>query len=180
MPSPQPPLTLAPTPNGTGPVVSLGEQTFTVYPQRFGRIKKNLGHEFASITDLAFESLADFIGQGMERAHRVLQVFIPDLMPLHEFCGYATVEAYEDPEAEEDDDVGPTFPEVVAAFDTVMKVNRFDLFKQLGNVVSPELIRAYLNQQVAESLSRTQTSESSSATSGLATPSMTSGTTDPT
>ena len=160
----------ASTANGAGPVVRLGDAEYTVFPQRFGRIKKQLGSEFGDLSDLAFESLADFIGQGLDRAHRVLRVFIPDLMPVREFCGYATEEAYNDPEADEADDVGPTFPEVVDAFDTVMKVNRFDLFKQLGNVVSPELIRAYLNQMVAENLSRTRTLESSSSTSGPPTP----------
>ena len=161
-------------------MVVLGDHQYHPVAQRFGRIKKNLGSEMAGLTDLAFDGIGDFIGQGLERAHRVLQVFIPDLMPVWEFCGYASREAWEDPEQEEADDVGPTFPEVADAFSVVMKVNRFDLFKQLGNVVSPELIRAYLNQQVAENLGRTRSLESSSSTSGPDTPSTTSGTTSPT
>lgn len=160
----------------------LGGHTYIVVPQRIGRLKKRLGKQFSGLDDLSFESIADFVGEGFDRAHAALEVFIPELMPVHEFCGFASESAMNDPDAEEADDVGPTFPEVVTAFEVAFRLNRFDLFKKMGNVLSPELIRAYINRAVSTALlsGTDTTSATSSATPGPDTPSMISGTTPPT
>lgn len=162
--------------------IALGGHSYHVVPQRVGRLKKKLGHQLGDLTSV-MTAEGNILDAGLEKAHALLEVFIPDLMPLHEFCGYSSESAYNDPEAEEADDVGPSFPEIVVAYEKVIEVNRFDLFKHLGNVISPALIRSVIQQEVGRTMmagGTTPSSLSTSVTPGLDTPSTTSGTTSPT
>ncbi len=163
-----------------GPQVQIGDYTYTVVPQRIGRLKKRLGRAVGDLESLGGDSLADFVTSGLERAHGVLKVFIPDLMPLHEFCGYRSAEAMENDE-EEEGEYGPTVPDIVRAFEVVMQVNRLDLLGHLRTVISPELIRAYISGQVADAIRGGQTTDSlSSPSTPGASASTSSGTTPPT
>lgn len=162
--------------------VELGGHSYVIVPQRVGRLKKLLGRQLGDITEIATGE-GDLLDVGLEKAHSILGVFIPDLMPLHEFCGYSSESAFNDPEADESDDVGPSFPEIVAAYEVIVAVNRFDLFKHLGKLVSPTLLRSIIQQEVGRTLmtpGTTNGSASSSATPGPDTPSTTSGTPSPT
>jgi len=166
----------------TGPEVVVGSYTYLVVPQRVGRLKKRLGRALGDLESLAGDSLIGFIDSSLERAHGVLKVFIPDLMPVHEFCGYRSEEAYLNDEDEEGE-YGPTVPDIINAFEVVMRVNRLDLLGHLRSVVSPELIRAYISQTVADTLrsgGTTTDSASSSSTPGQESESTTTGTTPPT
>jgi len=164
----------------TSPEVHIGDYDYLVVPQRIGRLKKRLGRAIGDIESLAGDSVAEFVDQGLERAHEVLKVFIPDLMPLHEFCGYRSEAAMEADE-DEDGEFGPTLPDIVHAFEVVMQVNRLDLLGHLRSVISPELIRAYVSGQVADTLRGGATSDSpSSPSTPGASASTTSGTTPPT
>lgn len=130
--------------------VTLGDKTYAVYPQKIGRLRATLAIEFKGL-----EALADLgggidsvIGAGLERAHSILRVFIPDIMPAFEFCGYGTLAAMEADEYIEDNDTGPTVPQVRRAFEEVMALNGLDLLKHLGKIFSPDLIQTVVQEQV--------------------------------
>ena len=181
--------------NGAGTPIALGDQTYTIVPQKIGRLRSRLGVELKSLESLssALEgtSFDAVIGTSLERAHGLLSVFIPDLMPVHEFCGFSTQEAYEADEYHEASDHGPDLTQVRVAFDVCMKVNSLDLLAHLKNVFGPELIRAVVQEQVltrvqgalteaTEESSLTPSSTSTSSTSGPESESTTSGMTPPT
>lgn len=174
-------LAAVPTAHGDTPTVVIGSYSYTVVPQRIGRLRKRLGRALGDLEDLQADSVAEFAGASLERTHAILKVFIPDLMPLHEFCGYRSEEAMNADE-DEDGDYGPTLPDIVAAFEVVMRVNRLDLLGHLRSVISPELIRAYLSSQIADAMrgSPTSSSASSASTSGPPSASTSSGQTSPT
>jgi hypothetical protein len=165
-----------------GAAVQIGSYTYSVVPQRIGRLKKRLGRALGDLESLGGESLLAFVDSGLERAHDVLKVFIPDLMPAYEFLGYRSQDAM-DADEDEEGDYGPTLPDIVNAFEVVMRVNRLDLLGHLRSVISPELLRAYISSQAADLIrgdSRTTSSASSASTNGAASESTISGTTPPT
>lgn len=170
--------------NGAGTPVPLGDEVYTLIPQKIGRLRSQLPLQFReleSLADLEASSLDGFIGQSLERAHGVLKVFIPNLMPVHVFCGFGSVEAYERNEYFEEQDHGPDLPQIKNAFIEAMRVNALDLFGHLKNVFGPDLLRAVLQEQVLTRVaSPTPSSTSTSSTSGPDAESTTSGTTPPT
>lgn len=175
--------TLSAVPPDTGldaPQVVIGTYTYSVVPQRIGRLKKRLGPALGSLQELQGDSLVGFVSDSLERSHAVLKVFIPDLMPLYEFSGYrseAAMEADEDEEGE----FGPTIPDIINAFEVVMKVNRLDLLGHLRTVISPEIIKALITNQIAESIRSTSSpSQTSASLPGLDSDSMSSSTIPPT
>jgi hypothetical protein len=174
---------MAPTPVAVTNTVSLGGHTYEVVPQRIGRIKKRIGRQLSTLADLSGGNILDV---GMERAHSIIEVFIPDLMPLHEWLSFSSESAMNDPEAEEAEDLGPTWPEITTAFGVITRVNDFDLVKHLGKVINPELVRAYVSSFLFEQMDSltagtdgTTTDSSSTPSTTGASESMTSGTTLP-
>lgn len=162
--------------------VTLGEHTYEVFPQRHAYLNHKLGKWFESLQDVSegasnVEGLHDFLSLIGDRAYGLLSVMIPDLMPEHEFCGYATKEAFEAKDYDERYDKSPSYPEVFAAFSTCLTVNKLDELRKLGKAVDPRIIRAYLTQAVGGFLSqRNSASSSADATDG---PPTISGTADP-
>lgn len=156
--------------------IQLGETTYQVVPQRIGYLRSKLGVALGGLLDseVSTDNILDFLG---DRAHAVLAVFIPDLMPAWEFAGFPTREAMEGGDYQEEYDRSPSPRQIRAAFSAAAAVNEIDLLKHLGNLIGPDVIRSYLAGMVADSL--TSDSESSSVTSG-ATPSTKSGQSSPT
>lgn len=163
--------------------VTLGAHEIPVYPQRHAYLTNKMGTWMSTITDAGDDvsggQLLGFLG---ERSYEVLSVLIPTLpkrMPRWEWDGFGSAEAaalgregYD-----EEQDNSPTVPQIIEAFETAIKVNRFDIFKALKNVVDPQLLRGWLNVQLAERLTST-TSPNSPSQSGESDP-MSSGTTPP-
>lgn len=165
--------------------VSLGGHTYEVVPQRVGRLKKHLRIQLTDLDTLT----GNIIDVGLERAHGILTVFIPDLMPLHEFLGFPSESVMNDPEGEEADDLGVTWPEITSAYTAIMQVNQFDLLSHLGKLIDPALIRNFISMRMLDLMSPeeaetpsgpTSDSSSSASTPGLQSGSTTSGTTPPT
>lgn len=170
-----------------GTPVPLGDHTYTVVPQKMGRIRSRLIPQFRGLDqllNLEGASVDTLLDEGMERAHALMLVFIPDLMPLHEFCGYSTSEAQKAGEYHEGSDHGPDFPQLRNAFETCLRVNSFDLLGHLKNFFSPELIRAVVQERLLDEVvkareSQTGSSTTTSSTSGPDLESTPSGTTLP-
>lgn len=158
----------------------LGDKTYHVVAQRKAYLKKKLPQAFS----FDLQGIDQDAGWGAilammdENAYRLLRVFIPDLMPEHEFAGYGSEIAWKEDDYNEAQDYSPTIPQVRRAVSVCAEVNGLDLVKHLKNFISPDLIRAFTTSQIADLATRT--SENFSATSTPDTLSTTSGTTDPT
>jgi len=175
------PVSRASSEYSEGVPVLIGEYTYQVVPQRIGRLRKRLGRALGDLETLQGDSITSFAAESMDRTHTILKVFIPDLMPIWEFSGYRSEAAMEADE-EEEGEYGPTLPDIVHAFEVVMKVNRLDLLGHLRQVISPELIRAYIATKVGDAIaaSPTSSSASSASTNGLASGSTITGPRSPT
>jgi hypothetical protein len=164
--------------------VTLGQHELTTYPQRHAYLANRLGKFFDRFSEIAnqdVEAREAFFRLIQGHAYDLLCVFIPQLakrMPRYEFEGFGSQQALDAGDYDEDQDTSPTFPEIVAAFEQALELNRLDLFKHVLGWVDPKLLRATLNAKVAEQVSRTSQS-SPSASTGSA-PSTSSGTTGPT
>lgn len=162
--------------------VTLGEHTYGIKPQRIGRLADRLGERFNTLVDaeLGGEGASQLavLGQG---AHDILRVFIPNLMPVHEFLGYGSPQALEaggerDPET----DFSPTFPEIRNAFETAFRVNGFEVFGHLKALVGPELLQKMVAAKVSETLTAGSAGSQNSARANGASASQSSGTDAPT
>jgi hypothetical protein len=165
---------------GTPVHVQLGDHSYAVYAQRVGYLENRIGSTVSKLGTLNIEGVEELVTSLGGSAYGLLKVFIPRLMPEHEFRGYPTEEAHAAREYDERYDKSPSFAQIVTAFQTAMRVNRFDLFGSLKNLLSPELLRAMTNKAVAESVQRGLPSPSGSSTSTPDTTSTPSGTTAPT
>lgn len=163
---------------GTEPHAILGEHSYPVYPQRIGYLENKLGKTLGKLIEgnIASDSLLSFL---LGNAYELLRVFIPRLMPEHEFRGYRTAEDLAAGNYDADADASPSNPQIVEAFQLVMRVNRFDIFGSLGKLVDADLLRGLLSAQMAARLTGDGSAIESSTTIP-ATTSTDSGTTSPT
>jgi hypothetical protein len=164
--------------NGHAPHVRLGEHDYAVYPQKIGYLENKLGRFIEALTGdsaTSTDSIVDFLG---DKAYDVLHVFLPRLMPEYEFRGYRSQEAFDARDYDPEGDASPSFPEIVEAMQTCMRVNRFDLFGHLGKLVDEETRGALVAMAVARSTGGLSPTESSTTTPP--TTSTDSGTTAPT
>lgn len=156
---------LAATPNGDGPHAKLGEHTYPVYAQRHAYLMNKLGKQAAALASLgegdSLSSVDNAVSMLGERVYGILKVLIPQLMPEYEFRGYATVEAMEKDEYQEEYDKSPSVPEVIDAVQLCLKVNRLDLAAHLGKIVDLDMVRAFVNSQLANSFEATLSRTSS-------------------
>lgn len=164
--------------------IRLGDATVPVYPQKHAYLSNRLGRvigQFASTgTDL---NATNFVGWLGGNTYDVLAALIPSLasrMPRHVFAGYPSAEAMEKGEYDEAADQSPTFPEIVAAFEAAVAVNRLDVLGNLKDLVDPTLLKATLRAEMSKALSgRYGSSVSSPQPSGESPPPST-GPTPPT
>lgn len=139
--------------------VTLGEHTIPCVAQRHAYLENRLGRFFDSLTKIDTDGLSgDDVGNSLakmfgEQTYDALCVFLPALakrMPRYEFAGYGSADAMQAGEYDEDADKSPTFPQIVAAFEMAMKVNRFDVFKGVLAKLDPTMVGRMLNVAAAE------------------------------
>lgn len=131
--------------------------TYELVPQRHARLERRLVGEhgvFSSLDDLAqlderegLDNIVNLLGGYL---YDVLHVFIPDLMPRHEFNGFATAEAMDASDYNENADTSPTVPQIVAAFRVAIDVNGLRWVGKLKDFFDPRLVRAQLNAVMAK------------------------------
>jgi hypothetical protein len=167
------------TQNGTGVRVALGEHEYHVYAQRIGYLENKLGRWINEFAEGGFDG-ANVMALVGDNAHTLLGVFIPRLMPLHEFRGYRTEDAMANGDYDPEGDGSPTVDQIVTAFEVAVRVNRFDLFKHMRSLVDPQMLRDLANQQIAEAVLRGTSSPTESSTTTPPTTSTASGPTSPT
>jgi hypothetical protein len=137
--------------------VQLGKHTYTVVAQRHAYLERKLGSEIGSVLALAGGDASNLVASGSVGYHGVLSVFVPELMPLHEWRGYPSQKAYEETELwkssggeegsdqyDEDADTSPDLDQMVDAFQAVAEVNRIDLIGKLKELAGPDFFASDL------------------------------------
>jgi hypothetical protein len=154
--------------------VKLGTSEYEVIPQPWPYLKHELEQFGLSLSDVeAFGAMQEGNVHGAiesigERAHALLNIFIPELMPVHRWNGYASAEAMEegtyDKEAARK---APAFAEIVDAFEIAFRVNRFDVVGHLKGVLPADAIRRELRIELANRMAGEMPSPNESSTSPL-------------
>lgn len=147
--------------------VTLGAHTYKVRPQKIGYLIHKLGPNLqeALAAEITGVDGAALVGV---KAHDVLAVFIPDLMPAHEFVGYASEEAMLAGAYDEEADNSPEPLQIKAAFKAASDVNGGEVFKHLKALMGPTLwekLTAFLTAKLAEEGSPLSTISAPSLTS---------------
>ncbi len=162
--------------------IRLGEHIYIVEPQPIGYLKHMLGRAFESLTS-GHGGTLDAGGLGnmvTGKAYELLEIFVPDVMPRHEFEGFASAEAMEEGNYSRGaDTVKVTGPQVRTALAVCFRVNGIDIWKQLGQVIDPFVIREVVTEAIEASRSRSKELSSESATASPDTPSTPSPIDDP-
>lgn len=134
--------------------VTLGEATVPVYPQRHAYLTNKLGKWFAELTQSGDDvGSDDVMAWVMGNSYEVLSVLIPTLpkrMAKWEWDGYGSADAAAAGDYDESQDKSPTVPQIIDAFNVAIEVNRFDIIKAVLKVVDPNLLRQWINAQLAE------------------------------
>ena len=150
--------------------VELGAHIYEVVPQPLPYLKRRLGTALQALGDADAGNMAELL---TDRAYEVLEIFLPDIMPRHEWEGFATEEAMaaDDFDAATARRVAPTGPQVRTAFAVCLKANGLDVYKHLGRFVDPTLVRALVTKALTDSLtSSSSSSPSPSSASASTTP----------
>jgi hypothetical protein len=126
--------------------VQLGQHSYTVVPQRHAYLQRKLGSAISDLGGVEVSGGASALGALPDQAYSILRVFVPDLMPLHEWNGYASQDAAERDAYNEADDNSPDPAQIVDAFRAAMKVNRIDLLAHLKDLVGPGFLRAKMQE----------------------------------
>lgn len=125
----------------------LGEHEYVALPQRIGYLQNRLGPRLAELTELAVDDGKSVVGK---QAYELLSALIPKgFMPEHEFMGYATKDAYDAGDYDEELDSSPTVPEVFDAVKAVAKVNGGDAVDFLRQLLGGEMIGKLLALVIA-------------------------------
>jgi hypothetical protein len=159
--------------------VTLGQHTYKVLPQKIGYLINRLGSRLQEALEAEIDGVdgAALVGA---KAHDVLSVFIPDLMPVHEFLGYASEEAMKAGEYSEATDTSPEPLQIKDAFKAASDVNGGEVLGHLKALLGPVLTeRAVAAVTEAARSTTSAPSPTSPPTSGASDPTS-SGTKAPT
>lgn len=146
--------------------IKLGEHMYTVVAQRHSYLQRALGPRFSSLADMSASDTSQIAGAATKGYHSLLSVFIPDLMPLYEWEGFPTEEAFSTDDWHKELDHAPSIDQMVIAAEAVAEVNRLDLVKHIKELVGPNFLRA-LRAKAEVELTKwlAETGDSSSASS---------------
>lgn len=134
--------------------VTLGRWDVDVYAQRHAYLMNKMVKFFNELvkSNVDVNNADAVIGMLGGRAYDLLTLAIPQYgkrCPRYEFLGYASQQALDAGEYDEEHDFSPTFPQMVNAFEVASKVNRFDVVKVMTNVIDPKLLKTWFNSQLA-------------------------------
>lgn len=161
--------------------IKLGDHDNIPVPeQRIGYLENKARKFITGLSGINLDAgdvdTASFLAKlSREQAYELLCLIVPKVakrMPLYEFAGYASNDAMVAGDYDEDADRSPTFPEIVNAFETAVKVNRWDIFKSVVDTVKglfaradPKVLGQMIDLALAEGASKV--SLSSQPTNGV-------------
>lgn len=157
--------------------VQLGTTAYEVIPQPVPFLKADLGEAFAALTanpDLDVSNVGAAFTGGI---HGVLKVFIPDLMPVHEWEGYGSAEAMATGVLDRElaRRLAPTGPQIKLALRVSLKVNGLDGYRALWAMVDPTTRQVLVSKVLRKFETFLESTPSASDSSPpVPTPSMTS------
>jgi len=169
--------------------VQLGEHTYTVVAQRHAYLERKLGPEVSEVLKLAGGDTASLIASGSEGYHRLLGIFIPDLMALFEWRGFPSQTAFDqtklwkesggdegEDQYDESQDKSPDLDQMVDAMQAVAEVNRIDLVGKIKELAGPDffssdLWKALKARVEIEAIQRLTTLDGGSSSESLPPPS---------
>lgn len=161
--------------------VTLGEQKYLVLPQSIGYLQNKLGPRLQEVLEADLDGI-DGVEALSAKAHGVLAVFIPNLMPLHVFLGYDTEADLQADNYEQETDRSPTVEQVKEAFKAASDVNGGEILGHLKALMGPAITQklvAWITAVVAERFSTTSAPLPTSPSTSGGSDSTSSSTTDP-
>lgn len=150
--------------------VQLGDMEYVVRPQRVGYLVAKL-------------SLGDVVAVQQGDSHsvyRFVSILVPDYgkrVPEHEFFGYASKDAYEKGEYDEEKDTSPYPDQITEVLEKIVLVSGGERIK---NWLGPAVARGLLQWALEELLTRSSAASLSSLPPSGESDPISSGTTDPT
>lgn len=126
------------------PEISLCSRTFPVVPQRIARMQAGIGDVIAkAAADGGELTPATFMRFASARLYEVMCALIPGVeeIPEWKFGGFVDEQAFNDGKYDaRSDATSPTLPELMAAFQAAIVVNRLN--EVIGAMLDPKVIRA--------------------------------------
>jgi len=140
--------------------IKLGEHEVEVYPQRHAYITNKVGKVIAQVIadggDINdAQDIVGFLGGG---TYAMLAAMCPNYgkrCPEYEFMGFKDKESYERGDYDEKFDKSPDYPEQVAAFEVLARVNRFDVLKVVQHIIDPKMVKAAVAGWMADRMEST-------------------------
>jgi hypothetical protein len=145
-----------------GRTITLGAHDYEVRPQKIGYLINKLGTRLQEALESEIDGV-DGVALAGAKAHDVLNVFIPDLMPVYEFLGYASEAAMLNGEYSEATDVSPEPLQIKDAFKAASDVNGGEVLGHLKALLGPVLTEkavAAITAMVAEAARSTTSAPS--------------------
>lgn len=130
-------------------IITLGAHEYEVRPQKIGYLLNRLGSRLQEILAAEVDGVdgAALLGA---KGYEMLKVFIPDLMPMHEFLGYASAEMLQSGEYSEATDVSPEPLQIKDAFSAAKAVNGGEVLDHLKALVGQEMLQKLVKLAVAK------------------------------
>lgn len=131
-------------------IVTLGAHEIPVVAQKHARLTRRAGQVITTLQTLGVELddmgdldkvVGDIAGTASGVAYDVLCALIPAVekrIPRYEFNGYASQEAADMDEYEEDKDESPSVPQIVHAIKTAIDVNGLTFLGKIGSLLESE------------------------------------------
>lgn len=142
--------------------VRLGAHTYEIHPQPLPYLRHHLGSLFEQLETDGVEDAEDLLSFVSGKFYETLKVFIPDLMPRHEWEGYESEVAFEGGlYSDEWARKAPDGQQVRRALTVCFEVSGLDVWKTFGKLLDPTLLRATVTRYVAGFLSSNLQSASS-------------------
>jgi hypothetical protein len=139
--------------------VHIGRFIYEIVEQPLPLIEVALGEWFATLTesggDVESLSLGSFV---TSKAYNLLKAFIPELMPFHEFRGYASAAALaasepRDPETARN---APTGKQVRKALSAGFRINGIDIWNDVTKLLDPTVAQTILGEGALRLMERVE------------------------
>lgn len=154
----------SPLPASEHDVVQLGPAFYEVIPQPIPYLRRAMPVVFASLSEE--EVTADNLGELLtQKPYELLSIFLPDIMPMHEWEGFRSADAMEtgDFDVVTARKIAPTGPQVRSAIMVCFRANGLDIWQHIGRFVDPTMLKPLI-QRAIDSISPTSLNSSLAST----------------